>query len=81
MSTADEIKNCETMKEVIMALVRQMGGEVVKTAKSIATHWVFYTKQPGVSAPSLIKLVHFTYITECFFAVGRRDETKWLIKP
>ena len=72
------------MKRVCEGIVKQFGGEVTdRGTKFAATHWVFYHRpscaDDMIFCPPDIKRVHFTYITECFFAVGRKDIGKFLI--
>lgn len=82
---AEERQNCAKMLDVCKGLVRQFGGEVLaKGSKFAATHWVHYHRPSGTDealtyCPPIIKRIHFTYITECFFAIGRKDITKFLI--
>jgi len=68
------------MRSICESLVMQFGGDVVRGAKSCATHWVYYIKENNVTGPAHIPKVHFTFITESLFAVGRRDENKFLIQ-
>jgi hypothetical protein len=58
-----------------------MGGKIIKDNKTVATHWVFYSPKPKIpvySHPGIVK-VHFTFITECFFALADLPPEKWLI--
>lgn len=67
-----------------MSLIVQMGGEVVAPGNSImATYWVYYkrlTKNDPVGGkfipPKYIK-IHWLFITESFFSMGRRDISKY----
>ena len=74
----------ESFKRIAISLIIQMGGEVVQPGNSImATYWVYYkrlTKHDQIEKkfvpPKYVKL-HWLFITESFFSMGRRDISKY----
>ena len=76
------MENSRKMKDVCMGIVKHFGGEILSQGnKFVATHWVHY-KRPDKDekfgfCPPTIHRVHFTYITECFFANGQKDISKF----
>ena len=89
---SSEQRRRETMERIAKSLIVQMGGEVIQEGhKFSAEHWVYYhplthkdflhcppDKQPQ-RLPPRYKRIHWLYITECFFAYGRRDMAKFIL--
>lgn len=86
---SNETSRRETMERIARSLIEQMGGEVVKPGlKFSASHWIYYKRlekrdfpreRPAMVLPPKYTRVHWLFITESYFAYGRRDISKYTL--
>ena len=73
-------ESSEKMKTAVEDLIIQLGGEIVLPTRKLAANvWLYYNKFKNSQntnasfCPPTIKKLHFTFVTECFFAMGQCD--------